>query len=252
MERDLPGSSAKANKEKNLHHNDVTNSPGHPSYPLVVARLTNLRPLLPGGVRRPVAWLLAGCAVVVAVIGALVADQVTADPFDRAVDSPVISALGSHSHLMMQFTFPGTRVGAFAFTAIIALGCLAVRRYDGVLLVVCSVVVAVGLDDYVLKPLVHRTYLGSLVFPSGHTTATITLASVLTLLLVPVVARREGARRWLAVLVLVVAWLAVVAVVLAVIALRWHYFTDTVAGAAVGVGTVCGVALVIDRVGRGA
>ena len=26
----------------------------------------------------------------------------------------------------------------------------------------------------------------------------------------------------------------------------WHYFTDTVAGAAVGVGTVCALALVID------
>lgn len=41
--------------------------------------------------------------------------------------------------------------------------------------------------------------------------------------------------------------LAVTAVVaLAVIALRWHYFTDTVAGAAVGLGTVCAVALVLD------
>jgi undecaprenyl-diphosphatase len=198
-------------------------------------------------VRRPAAWLVVGCAVIVAVIGALVAGQTTAGPFDRAIDSPVISALAGHSHLMVQLTFPGTRIGAFALTAIIALGCLAVRRYDGVLLVVCSMVVAVGLDDYVLKPLVHRTYLGSLVFPSGHTTATITLAFVLTLLLVPVIAHRDGARRWLAVLGLVVAWLALVGVVLAVIALRWHYFTDTVAGAAVGIGTVCGFALVIDR-----
>jgi len=28
--------------------------------------------------------------------------------------------------------------------------------------------------------------------------------------------------------------------------LRWHYFTDTVAGAAVGIGTVCGLALILD------
>jgi hypothetical protein len=28
--------------------------------------------------------------------------------------------------------------------------------------------------------------------------------------------------------------------------LRWHYFTDTVAGAAVGAGTVCALALLLD------
>jgi membrane-associated phospholipid phosphatase len=31
-----------------------------------------------------------------------------------------------------------------------------------------------------------------------------------------------------------------------VIGLRWHYFTDTVAGAAVGIGTVCALALLLD------
>jgi membrane-associated phospholipid phosphatase len=36
------------------------------------------------------------------------------------------------------------------------------------------------------------------------------------------------------------------AVAIAVIGLRWHYFTDTVAGAAVGIGTVCGLALILD------
>jgi membrane-associated phospholipid phosphatase len=35
-------------------------------------------------------------------------------------------------------------------------------------------------------------------------------------------------------------------VAIAVIGLRWHYFTDTVAGAAVGIGTVCGLALILD------
>jgi membrane-associated phospholipid phosphatase len=35
-------------------------------------------------------------------------------------------------------------------------------------------------------------------------------------------------------------------VVVAVIALQWHYFTDIVAGAAVGVGTVCALALILD------
>jgi hypothetical protein len=35
-------------------------------------------------------------------------------------------------------------------------------------------------------------------------------------------------------------------VAVGVIGLKWHYFTDTVAGAAVGIGTVCGLALLLD------
>jgi membrane-associated phospholipid phosphatase len=42
-----------------------------------------------------------------------------------------------------------------------------------------------------------------------------------------------------------------VAVVVGVIAVRFHYFTDTVAGAAVGTGTVCGLALVLDLIPAG-
>jgi len=35
-------------------------------------------------------------------------------------------------------------------------------------------------------------------------------------------------------------------VAVGLIGLRWHYFTDTVAGAAVGIGTVCALALLLD------
>jgi membrane-associated phospholipid phosphatase len=35
-------------------------------------------------------------------------------------------------------------------------------------------------------------------------------------------------------------------VAVGVIGLRWHYFTDTLAGAALGTGTVCGLALLLD------
>ena len=54
--------------------------------------------------------------------------------------------------------------------------------------------------------------------------------------------------RPLRVLILAVAYLAAVAVVVGVIAVRFHYFSDTVAGAAVGTGTACGLALVLDVV----
>ena len=33
----------------------------------------------------------------------------------------------------------------------------------------------------------------------------------------------------------------------AVIALEWHYFTDTIGGAAVAIGVVCTLAIIIDQ-----
>jgi membrane-associated phospholipid phosphatase len=37
-----------------------------------------------------------------------------------------------------------------------------------------------------------------------------------------------------------------VVVAVGVMGLEWHYFTDTVGGAALGVGTVCGLAFILD------
>ena len=104
--------------------------------------------------------------------------------------------------------------------------------------------VAVGLDEVLLKPLVHRTYWGNVVYPSGHTTAVFTLvATVTVLLLVPPRPAKAAALR---VLIPVAACALGVVVAIAVIGLQWHYFTDTVAGAAVAIGTVCGLALLLD------
>jgi membrane-associated phospholipid phosphatase len=43
-----------------------------------------------------------------------------------------------------------------------------------------------------------------------------------------------------------VAWLAVVVVAVGVMGLRWHYVTDTIGGAALGTGTACALALLLD------
>ena len=61
---------------------------------------------------------------------------------------------------------------------------------------------------------------------------------------VPVAARlNDGLLR---VLITGAAFVLGAAVALGVIGLHWHYFTDTVAGAAVGIGTVRGLALLLD------
>jgi membrane-associated phospholipid phosphatase len=113
-------------------------------------------------------------------------------------------------------------------------------------LAVAAVPVAVELCEVLIKPWVHRTYLNQVVYPSGHVATIAALAATVTVLLFA--PPRPAMPRWLRILILAVAYLAAVAVVVGVIGVRFHYFTDTVAGAAVGIATVCGLALVLDLI----
>jgi len=204
------------------------------------------RPLLAASARPRAAVLLAGCAVFVAVLGVLFAHRSTADAFDHAVDAPVITALTGHNTLIVRLAYPGTTIPAIVISVVIAVACLLTRRLRGAVLAVAAVPVAVGLCELLIKPLVHRTYIGQVVYPSGHTATIFALtATVTVLLLAP---PRSAMPRWLRILILAVAYLTCIAVVVGVIALRFHYFTDTMAGAAVGTGTVCGLALALDLI----
>lgn len=209
-------------------------------------------PLLSGPARTRAAGLLVSLGAVVVVLGALSFHQSRPGSLDRAVDGAVIAAYGSHLGVAAWLAAPGAGLPAAVCTAVVALACLATGRANGALLAVAAVCLSVGLVEVVLKPLVGRTYDGFLCFPSGHTTAAFTLAGTVTVLVNP--SRMRPSRmhssqrvraRWALAAVAASVGLAC-AVASAVIALRWHYFTDTVAGAAVGIGTVTGLALVLD------
>jgi membrane-associated phospholipid phosphatase len=188
--------------------------------------------------------VLACCALVVAVLGALFAHQGTAADWpDRAVDSAVITRLDGHPGLAVWLAKPGSLIPAVALSAAIVVGCLLTRRLTGAVLAAAAVPAAVGLNDGLLKPLVHRTYLGILSYPSGHTATMCALAAtVAVLLLTPPRPARA--------LIPAAACLLAAVVAIGVVGLRWHYFTDTVAGAAVGIGTVCALALLLDTLAR--
>ena len=204
----------------------------------------NGRPLLAASARRWAVALLASCAFIVAVLAVLFARQASPDGFDHAVDAPFITWFGRHHDLGLWLISPGSLLPAGVLTAVIVVCCLMAGRLDGAVLAAAAVPVAEGLNDGLLKPLVHRTYLGALTYPSGHTTAVFAMAATITVLLLGAPRERKaGAFR---VLVPVAAGLLAVVVVIALIGLRFHYFTDTVAGAALGIGTVCGLALVLD------
>lgn len=100
-------------------------------------------PLLAASARSRAGVLLAGCAVLVAVLGAVFARQNMADRFDHAVDAPVITSFAGHYGLALWLAFPGTTKPAVALSVVIAAACLLAGRLAGALLAVAAVPVAV-------------------------------------------------------------------------------------------------------------
>ncbi len=202
------------------------------------------RPLLGRVARLRVGVLLACCAILVAVLGVLFAHQTTADRLDHAIDSPIINWLAGHPGLAGWLAFPGSQRPAVALAVLIVVICLLKGRLNGAVLAAVAVPAAVGVNDGLCKPLFHRTYLGVLSYPSGHTATMFALAATVTVLLYA--PPRPVKARVLRIVIPTAACVLGGVVAVGVIGLRWHYFTDTVAGAAVGIGTVCGLALLLD------
>lgn len=201
--------------------------------------------LLPARARRSAAVFAACCLVFVIALGILFAHQTRGNGLDNAVDSWI-----STRHVPLGVLLAVSRVGGVSATtvlcAVLALGCLAFRRVGGAMLAVLSLVAASAITEWIIKPVVDRTitihhYVS---YPSGHTTGTFALTAALAIVL----AGTRRTRPWQAfqVVAVAVAVLVSCAVGAAMIALDFHYFTDTVAGAAVGTGTAIGVAFLLD------
>ena len=203
------------------------------------------RPLLPPALRRPAAVLVTVCVAVTVSLALAFTGEARADGLDAAVDAHIRSGLGQYEVQLRQLAGLGGLAPVAALTAALVLACLAARRWRGAALAGFAVPAAVALTEFVLKPLVGRTIGGNPCFPSGHTTAMIALAVTCAVLLAgPARPRRlPGAVRLLLALG---AGLVAAAVAIAVVARGYHYFTDTVAGTAVGAGMVLLAALLID------
>jgi membrane-associated phospholipid phosphatase len=202
------------------------------------------RPLLADQVRPRVAGLLGCCVILVATLGVLFAHQSQADWLDHAIDLPVYHWLGGHDNLLLWLAYPATLVPAGLVSLVMAVICLRTGRLTGAVLAVAAVPVTAALNDALLKPLVQRTIGGHPAYPSGHVAAILAVTTMLTVLLAP--PPRPPALRLLRLLILTAAGVVACGVAIAVIGLRWHYFTDTIGGAAVGIGTVCALAILLD------
>jgi len=170
--------------------------------------------------------------------------QARSDRLDAAVDARIQSALGSYQGPLRLLTGLGGLVPVAALTAALVLACLVTRRWRGAALAGLAVPAAAALTELVLKPLVGRSIGGYPSFPSGHATAMFALAATCAVLLAN--PPRPRLPRAVRLLLLAGAVLVAVAVSIAMVARGFHYFTDIVAGAAVGTGTVVLIALLID------
>ncbi len=206
-----------------------------------------VRPLLPAAGRRPAWVLVACCAIVVAALPALFARRGGLDWLDRSADRQIMGFYRAHHDLLLWLALPGDPIPAAALIAIIAVTCLVTGRVNGAVLTVVAIPGGDALTEHVLKPLAGRTTLGFASYPSGHATTTFGLAAVLAVLMLNPPGRPLKPVPRLLIPAVAVALACVVST--AVIGLGWHYLTDTIAGAAVGIGTVAATALVLDLPG---
>jgi membrane-associated phospholipid phosphatase len=185
----------------------------------------------------------AGCVIVTAVLGILVAGHTQAGWLDRGIDGAIRSGLAGHASGLTAVAAMGSPLAVAVAAVVTFAACAWTRRFRGALLVAVAVPVASG-ADIGLKELFHRTLTGSLSYPSGHTTGAFALAVTFALLLTGPLRPPlpTGARGLLTGVVLALAS----GVAIAQVARDKHYFTDTVGGAALAGAVVLLTALALD------
>lgn len=204
------------------------------------------RPLLAPAARPLAAGLVAVCVAVIVFLGALFTHHRRPDGLDRAIDTRIRASLGWHRGLLDLVAGIGNPASVTVMSVALIVACLATRRWHGAVLAAVAVPLASALTEFLLKPLIDRTMQGALSYPSGHSTGMFALAGVCAVLLTG--PSRPGLPAAARVPLTLVAYLAGSAVAVALIGLGAHYFTDTVAGAAVGTAVVLACALTLDLV----
>jgi len=203
------------------------------------------RRLLPRRALSLIAVADVAAAAVFAVLAARFHDQYRAGHLDQAIDGRIVHHLLAYRVALRALIEVGAPVTVTVSGIVLALWCLATGRRRGAMLCILGPGLAALATDQVLKPVVGRTLYGSLAFPSGHTTGAVAVAAVIgVLMLGPSHPRGLSvhARRLIAGLALAVSG----GTAIGLVALRWHYSTDTVGGVCVALIVVTTVALAID------
>ena len=201
--------------------------------------------LLPPGAGSPIAIIDLSLAAVFALLASRFHDKRRAGALDRAIDGRITHHLLPFRIALRGFIEVGAPLTVALTGLALALWCLGTGRRRGALLSLLGPGLAALATDSVLKPVIGRTLYGSLAFPSGHTTGAVAVAGVIAVLLLgPSRPASLSARARRLIVLAAVAISGGTAIGL--VALRWHYPTDTVGGICVAVIVVTLVALAID------
>jgi membrane-associated phospholipid phosphatase len=176
----------------------------------------------PAGVEAFAGGILVACTI----LGAL---AIAAHPGPNPVDHLGFAwiARSIHSPTLSRVTDLGSAAVLAAGSILAALVCVRRDRWRAVACVAGPFLCAVSVE-YLFKPLVGRHFEGVLTYPSGSTADIAAVATAWTLA-VPA--------RWRPLFV-GVGVIVAGAMIVAVIGLRWHYPSDALAGAVLGVGAV--------------
>jgi len=219
----------------------------HRRPPVAVAPAVDRRPVAPrrppGPARRPAtpapaqrdAELVAAVVLLLAVgaLGAYLRVRPGPILLDRLASG--VAPARHHGSALVALTRLGSPPVVLA--GMVAGALATIRRHPArAMAVLAGPPLAIGIGQWVLKPLVGRTLDGVLTFPSGTVTAVAALATV------AVVATPDAWRGVAG----VVGGVATVMTAAAAVALGWHYASDAAGGAALGAGTI----LLLDSLAR--
>src|SRR5690348_11730695 len=204
-------------------------------------------PALIAGARRARATtLVIVAAAALIALGAAVRGGTGGTAFDRSVDGWFSAHVGYSTALWFADLGSEAVVSLLMLAAVFA--SVALHTARGAVLAVAGPLVAAGLTEFVLKPLVGRRLYGYYAFPSGHTAGfgSIMLVAVIVLLgpargAIPTPVRRAA---------ITVAVLLTLGCMLGLIAAQFHYATDVIGGLFLVLASVIAVALAIDLIGE--
>ena len=201
-----------------------------------------MKPLIPRRLR-VLALLTAALAwTVLIALGGLVSGHRRPGKLDGTLSRGIDGLVGQRSRLAEVLVTPTDTLVVLALLALLVAVGLITHRWEVAILAVIGPGIAVSIVELALKPLFDRRMYGELSYPSGHMVAAV---SALTVALLVVA---STARWWLR-LVIAAVWAALVVVLMVgLVAMDYHYPTDTIGGLCLSLGVILPLALVADRV----
>jgi membrane-associated phospholipid phosphatase len=205
-------------------------------------------PALPTTLRGPAVALAGLAAVVLAVVGWLVAGTTSANAVDLWAERLIAAHHSLRGALPQLAVVVGEPVTVVVCAALLAGWCL-YRRRPALAAVAVLGPGFTGLAETVIKPIVGRTLSGGagvdLAFPSGHTAGATALGLAVAVVVAGLV--REHRELWL--LALTAATFSGAAIVaVGLVDERAHYPTDTLGGLCLAVVTTVLTAVAVDAV----